>query len=484
MSNLLNKIEEKTTETYTENGAKTFSTTLDANLDFFFQGGALRNQSEKFIVNLFQKAFLEDKNIALANLYHLRDIRGGKGERRASSIIFKWIADFYPEDINLEKMAEYGYYKDILYLLDTQLEDKVILFIKEQLNKDEDSENPSLLAKWLPTWSTKDIDLSRYAKIIVSKLFSCSKQYRKKLKFIRNKLNLVETKLTLNKFEDIDYSKLPSKALNKYKKCFARKDNERFTQFLKDVKEGKGKINTSTLYPYDIARQYCMCYTYGGYCITKPDNEDYLETAWKNLNNIFQSRKNNALVVADTSASMMGQPMWVCLSLAVYIAERNKGLFHNSFIKFSRTPKVIKLQGNSLLSKLQSVACDDFCENTNLQAVFDVILDVAVANKIPQADMPTSLIIVSDMEFDRVCDNADISNFEAAKDKYRKSGYEMPKVVFWNVNARNNNCPVRYNERGVALISGYSPNSLKEILDENFQNPVDVMVKTLSRYMN
>lgn len=103
MSNLLNKIEEKTTETYTENGAKTFSTTLNANLDLFFQGGALRNQSEKFIVNLFQKAFLEDKKIALANLYHLRDIRGGKGERRASSVIFKWIADFYPDNINLEK---------------------------------------------------------------------------------------------------------------------------------------------------------------------------------------------------------------------------------------------------------------------------------------------------------------------------------------------------------------------------------------------
>lgn len=181
MSNLLNKIEEKTTETYTENGAKTFSTTLNANLDLFFQSGALRNQSEKFIVNLFQKAFLEDKKIALANLYHLRDIRGGKGERRASSVIFKWIADFYPDNINLEKMAEYGYYKDILCLLDTQLQDKVILFIKEQLDKDEESENPSLLAKWLPTWSTKNKDLSRYAKIIVSKLFSCSKQYRKNL---------------------------------------------------------------------------------------------------------------------------------------------------------------------------------------------------------------------------------------------------------------------------------------------------------------
>lgn len=364
------------------------------------------------------------------------------------------------------------------------MQDKVILFIKEQLDKDEESENPSLLAKWLPTWSTKNKDLSRYAKIIVSKLFSCSKQYRKKLKFIRNKLNLVETKLTLNKFEDIDYSKLTSKALNKYKKCFARKDAERFTQFLEDVKKGKKKINTSTLYPYDIARQYYIDYASGGYRITEPGNEDYLETAWKNLNNVFQEKKNNALVVADTSASMMGQPMWVCLSLAVYIAERNKGLFHNSFIKFSRTPKVIKLRGNSLLSKLQSVACDDFCGNTNLQAVFDVILDVAVANKIPQEDMPTSLIIVSDMEFDRVCDNADISNFEAAKDKYKESGYEMPKVIFWNVNARNNNCPVRYNEQGVALVSGYSPNSLKEILDENFKDPSDVMMKTLLRYMN
>ena len=381
-------------------------------------------------------------------------------------------------------MAEYGYYKDILCLLDTQLQDKVILFIKEQLDKDEESENPSLLAKWLPTWSTKNKDLSRYAKIIVSKLFSCSKQYRKKLKFIRNRLNLVETKLTLNKFEDIDYSKLTSKALNKYKKCFARKDAERFTQFLEDVKKGKKKINTSTLYPYDIARQYYIDYTSGEYRIIEPGNEDYLETAWKNLNNVFQEKKNNALVVADTSGSMLGEPMWVCLSLAVYIAERNKGLFNNSFIKFSRTPKVIKLQGDSLLSKLQSVACDDFCGNTNLQAVFDVILDVAVANKIPQEDMPTSLIIVSDMEFDRVCDNADISNFEAAKDKYKESGYEMPKVIFWNVNARNNNCPVRYNEQGVALVSGYSPNSLKEILDENFKDPSDVMMKTLLRYMN
>lgn len=485
MSLLLNKITEKTTETLTENGAKTFSTSLNANVDLFFEGGALRFQSEDRVLDLFIKAYLENEDLAMANLYHLRDIRNGKGERLAPRIMFGWLAENHPEKINLDKMAEYGYYKDIIYLLDTKLKDDVILFIKKQLEKDKDSKTPSLLAKWLPTWSTKDRKLKKFADIIVRELFSCSKQYRKTLKFLREKLNIVETKITLGKFSEIDYSKIPSKSLNKYKKCFMGKDGERFTEFLNKVKKGEAKINTSTLYPYDIVRQYAVSHDWvsDGYNVKAPENAEYLETAWNNLNNVFAEKSNNALVVADTSGSMTGQPMMVCLSLAVYIAERNKGLFHNSFIKFSSDPVVSTLKGKTLADKLQSVACDGYVGSTNLQGVFDVILDTAKKNNIPEEEMPTSLIIISDMEFDSACDEADLTNFEMAKRKYQESGYKMPTVVFWNVNSYKNNVPVRYNEQGVALVSGYSTNTLKSIVENDIKTPLDTMLQTLKPYL-
>ena len=483
MSNsFLQAIEEETTKTYTENNSLTYSTSLNCNVDLFFQGSALRGKQPQFIINLFSKAYIENQDLALANLWYLRDIRNGQGERQTARNIFNYIGENYKEIITIEfldKIAKYGRYDDILSLLNTN-EDIVIQYIKSELEK-----NNSLLAKWLPSINTSSKKTIAYANKVRKGLGLNCGEYRKLLSKLRKEQHLVETSLSSKNYKSINYENIPSKAGLKYMSAFMRNDNKRYTKYLENVKEGRAKINTSVLTPVDIVKDY----TKSSWTLMKPDNDDILNTYWNKLPDVFEGKFENSIVVADVSGSMYDslfgsmKPMSVCLGLALYIAERNKGLFHNHFMTFSEHPQLQYIRGETLFDKLTYLEKSEWGANTNLDKVFEVILESCIKYDVPVEEAPKRIYIISDMEFDASV-GSNKTTYERIIYSYNKTGYKIPEVIFWNVNARNRNIPVRFNEQGTALISGYSPNILKYILTEKDITPEKIMLSTLKNYID
>ena len=440
--------------TTTENGALTNISTTDAIVDFFFHGAALRNEpNEERIINLFEKAFNQDPTKALRILFYIRDIRGGQGERRVFRIILTSLAQNEEEWVikYLDSIPTYGRWDDIIYLLSEDIpstvKNKIVTIIKAQLKADLDQASKNraitLLAKWMPSENASSIKTKDLANYLISALNVTKKVYRKTLSTLRKHTNIVENNLRTKEYSTINYSTLPTKASMKYTKAFYRNDKSNFSKFIESIKEGKTKINAKVVYPYEIVQ------------MLQKGNYDLAEAMWKNLPDYLGDVQG--LVVADTSGSMRGTPMNVSISLALYVAERNKNkAFKDYFISFSETPKFHRIKGNTFIEKCNSIKLGDIA-STNIQAVFDLILDRAEAMNIPKSDMPKMLFIVSDMEFNQATRNNTMTNFEVIRNKYAESEYEMPTLVFWNVNSRRNQTPVTINDRGVILISGCSP---------------------------
>ena len=271
--------------------------------------------------------------------------------------------------------------------------------------------------------------------------------------------------MTQNEWTGINYSHVPSKAMTLYRKAFSKHDPQGFVAFLKAVEKGETKINASTLYPYDIVDRV----------LNSRADDAVLEAQWKALPDYCDG--TNAIVVADTSGSMSGTPIRVCLSLALYIAERNTGAFNGFFLTFNSNSQLQKVRGNTLRQKLTNLNDADWGGSTNLQSAFDSILNAAVRDSVPPEDMPKKLFIVSDMEFNSACGRG--TNYDVIKAKYRAAGYELPEIIFWNVNARNDQSPITVNDKA-CLVSGYSPSILRAVLSGVQITPTDVMLETLN----
>ena len=285
----------------------------------------------------------------------------------------------------------------------------------------------SLLAKWLPSVNASNKQTIINGKKIAKSLDMSEKEYRQTLSKLRKYINIVETNLSKKEYDNIIYSEVPSKAMNNYRNAFSRNDGERFAEFMNKVSTGEEKINASTLYPYDIVEKYL----YG-------DNKanEVLEEQWKALPNYVEG-ENNFLVMADVSGSMYGRPLATSVGLAMYFAERNKGAFANTFMTFSEKPELVTIKGKNLFEKLNYVQNARWDMNTNLEAAFNLVLKTAVKYKTKKEDMPTSIVVITDMEIDE-CSNPDWLFYDQMKKKFEENGYEIPNIVFWNVNARNN----------------------------------------------
>lgn len=475
--------------TYTENGAITPSNTGNAIIDFFFHSAAMREADTNRIIDMWDKAFKEDPQTALRILFYVRDVRGGQGERRVFRIITKhmlnnkdtlnWLCN------NASLIPEYGRWDDLVYLTyesrGTKFEKNGLIIIGNRLWNDYSLINTSqvsLLAKWMPSENASSIITRNMAKYFINK-FNCSpKDYRKVLSAIRKYLRIVETNLTKKDYKSIDYSIVPSKANLKYRNAFLRNDYYRYTEYINKVNKGEAKINASILYPYEIVDKLI---NYSSF-LSKEEVKT-LNTLWNNLPDYVNDL--NGIVVADTSGSMYGRPMSISISLAIYIAEHNKNkAFKDYFISFSQLPKFHKITGNNLSERCNSVQLGDMA-NTNIQAVFEMMLSRAKEYKVSIEDMPKFILIISDMEFDRASKNNSLSNFENIRKQYQNADYPMPTLVFWNVNSRNNHTPVTINDRGVVLISGCSPVIMKYALTA-CNNLMDIVknVTESDRYNN
>jgi hypothetical protein len=458
-SKFINSLHKATSVGRTENDAVTYTRSSSALLDFFAQAGAMR-KNKAGALDLFKKAFSEDRQSAVRILFYLRDVRGGQGERDLFRAGLEWLGTDVPEvfDAIIEHVPEYGRWDDAFF--DTPAADALI---KKVFAEDVASDRPTLLAKWLPTMNASSPTTRAKASFMAKKLGLDDKTYRQRIRDIRKKIRVVESQMSAREWASIEYSAVPSQAARIYRNAFKSHDEKRYNEFIAKAEKGEEKINAATLYPYQI------------YKSAHQDYSPALNALWTQLPDYTQGK--NALVVADVSGSMEGDPMSVSVSLALYFAERNAGQFQDYFITFSGEPKLQKVMGKTLLDKMNSIETADWEMNTNLQAVFNLILDTAVANKTPQDELPSTIYIVSDMEFDSACDTR--TNFEVIEKKYAAAGYEKPTIVFWNVDARSGkNLPVQAGERNVAMVSGFSPVAFKMAVEN--KTPEQVMEDTIN----
>lgn len=515
MNAFLNGLKEETNFGYTENGAIKRNTTNSNLLDMFAMGAAMRNRSEEDCILMFQKAYKENPAYALKCLFYIADARGGQGERRFFRVCYKWLAknDTEAARRNMKLIPEYRRWDDLYCLVDTALETEMFVFLKEQLALDIQSKTPSLLAKWLKSENTTSADSRALASRTRKAFGMTAKQYRKTLSMLRSKINIVEKLMSENRWDEIEFDKIPSRAGLIYKNAFAKHDIERIKanptvqSYEAFIKDETTTINAKTLYPYECVDKAFKAMRSGwGYGSSVAlDNVDRLAVNkyWANLEDYFKDSVFNGMAIVDTSGSMTGStasaPINVAISLGLYCAEKAQGPFANHFITFSSNPTFVEIEGVDFCDKVVRMSHADWGGSTNIEAAFDMMLNVAIRNNCSQDEIPQNLIIISDQEFDACAtagprnedrwfyNSSKIENketlFESIKRKWNEAGYQVPKLTFWNVDARNNNIPMK-DDGNVRYVSGMSPVIFEQVMKD--LTAWDLMMDKLNsdRYKN
>lgn len=455
----------------TANGMKAFSTSKSAVLDLFGLMGSARGVD---VTNQFMAALAEDLDLTVRMLLWARDIRGGAGERQTFRTLLASLEKFNPELAGrlIRKVPELGRWDDLFVYADPVNRSQAFAFIREALaNKD------GLAAKWMPRKGPIAVELTKFLEL-------SPKAYRK---LIVGLTNVVESKMCAKEWNDINFSHVPSLASARYQKAFGRNAAESYSAYIRELQkpvaersDPKIKINAGAVYPYDVVKSI----TTGNVAVA--------DAQWDALPNFVGDAK--IFPIVDTSGSMghlpfhrygaatTVQPIDVALSLGLYVSEKNTGDFKDLMMIFDTTPKLVTLKGT--LSQRVRMVPEIVAGSTNLHKAFDMLLDIAVKGKVPAEDMPDILVIFSDMQFN-CCSNYDDRAQEMIRRKYSEAGYAAPKVVYWNLSMyakENGNTPVRFDENGTALVSGFSPALMKSVLANELTEftPYNVMVKTLS----
>ena len=459
----------KNQEARTANGMKARKSSANACVDLFYNIGASRGKN---IVPAFTAAYVENPDLALRIAQWARDVRGGSGERQVFRDILAYLENTKPEDASrlLAKVPELGRYDDLFVFKTKPLKAQAYTLLGDALRA-----RNGLAAKWTP----RKGEVARE----IREFFGMSpKQYRKSLVTLTN---VVETQMCANNWDNINYSHVPSVAHARYKKAFGRHGTTYAEYVTKLVKGEAGvKINASAVFPYDVLKGRI-----GRYTKMSKQELDVVEAQWNALPNYVGAA--NVLPMVDSSGSMTCPAgghtsksgltcLEVAISLGLYFADKNTGKFKDTFLTFSRSPKLVNLKGN-INQKIDQMNTGEVA-NTNLHKAFELILDVAVKNNVPQAEMPETLVIFSDMQFDQGVDR-DESAIEMIEHKYKAAGYTVPQVVFWNLNAAYGNTPVKFDKRGTALVSGFSPAVAGGIMGGNMDDftPEAIMLKTVMK---
>ena len=488
MTNLFSKaISIESNKTKTENGANAFKSTNDSLVDLFSIIGSLRGRRKEEVEDLFAKAHAEDPLLAIKMAFYARNIRGGLGERETFKIIIRWLAINHPQQLirNLVYIPHFGRWDDMYVLIGTPVEEHMWAIVTQQFLDDMSAlkmpeAKVSLLGKWLKSANASSEETRALGRLTAEKLGLSPKQYRIALTKLRKRIKVVESQMSANKWEEIEFSEVPSKAMMNYRAAFQRHQPIRFEEYKESLKNRTSKINTDTLFPYEILERANLGINYmkGTFEI----NEDpILEAQWKALPNYIEEPAN-FLVMADTSGSMTGRPMATSISLAIYFAERNRGAFHNQFMTFSSRPQFVELKGNSLREKVSHI--ESIVDNTDLERAFKEILSVAVSNAVPQEDMPKSLIVISDGEIDSFASSRSHWSFLSnMKNEFESAGYRLPKVVMWNVASRGNRFIDTIGNPNIQFISGSSPSSFKTLINGQNFTAQELMYETLNDEM-
>ena len=487
MNTFMNGLVDETNFGRTENGAVKHLTTKSAVLDMFALCGAYRSRSEKDCILAFKNAYEENPVLALKCLFYLRDCRGGQGERRFFRVCFRWLAENHEEAArrNLENVSEYGRWDDLIYAtVETKLERAALVLVAKQLTLDMGCKTPSLLAKWMPSENASSKETKRVANIVRSRLGMSHKEYRKTLSVLRTRINIVEKLMSQNRWDEIEFDKIPSKAGLVYKNAFARRDiiAKKYEEFAKDETK---TVNASTLYPYEIVEK--ALHSSGA-----DTDVAMIEKYWENQIDILNGEPCKMLCVCDTSGSMHGTPINVAIGLSMYCAERIGGDFKNHYISFSSRPQLIKIEGVNFVDKVHRIYRTNLCENTNIEATFDLLKKIALNSK-PE-DVPEVITIISDMQIDNMTgcgcggntphwtEKTAMTEMEKIRASWEDDGLKCPRLVYWNVDARNNT--ILDAGPNVSFVSGFSPIIFKQVITG--VTGWDLMIQTICspRYDN
>lgn len=472
MNTFMNGLQNASNYAVTENGALAHKTTRSAVYDMFALGGAYRKRNDEDCILLFKNALEENETLALKCLFYLRDCRGGQGERRFFRVCYKWLAQKHADVArrNFELISEYGRYDDVIYaLIGTPLENDALEFIKNQLALDLECKTPSLLAKWLPSENASAVKTKKMGNIIREYLGMTHREYRKTLSILRERINLLERLMSANRWDEIEFDKIPSKAGLIYKNAFARRDiiAKKYEAF---AKSEDTKVNASTLYPYDVVHKAVEGTRGWGYSFRDMSATDraMVEKYWENLPDYLEGKPCKMMCVVDTSGSMTGSeasaPINVAIGLGMYCAERIGGPFKNHYISFSSRPQLIKIEGVDFVDKVRRIYKTNLCENTDLVKTFRMLKEIALTAK-PE-DIPETIVVISDMQIDcgsRFYGSNIATEMESMRREWEKAGLKMPKLVYWNVEARG---AANFLDDGpnVTYVSGCSPVIFQQVI--------------------
>lgn len=430
----------------TQNNMKAQKSTMSPLVDLFYIVGASRGKN---LSRQFESALQDNEDLALRVALWARDCRGGAGERAVFTFLLQHLElsrpDFLLNSKFLDKIPEMGRWDDLLTVTEPRVKAKAFGLIKAALERGD-----GLCAKWMPRKGKVARELREF-------LGLSPKAYRKTLVGLSN---TVEQLMCAKEFAAINYSHVPSLAMSRYMKAFSKNDAERFVAYRESLKKGETKINAKGVYPYDIIKSMRA----GG-------DREVCNEQWKALPDYMDG--TNVLPIVDVSGSMCCpagknpnlQCIDVSLSLGLYCADKNKGAFKDMFLTFSGDSELVRVKGD-LYQKMAQMNSSEWGMNTNLHKAFERILKVAKDGNVPAEDMPQVLLILSDMQFDQ-CARYDDSAMQMIERKYEAAGYKTPVIVFWNLNGQDN-VPVSFNKKGVALVSGFSPAIMKAVLAADF----------------
>lgn len=458
----------------TENGALAHKSTRSYVYDMFAFGGAYRTRTDEDCILLFKNAYEENPELALKCLFYLRDCRGGQGERRFFRVCFRWLCSYDPAAArrNLIHLSEYGRWDDLIYAtFGSELMWEAFKIIQHQLALDVECKTPSLLAKWMPSENASSWETKKMANELRKFLGLTHKQYRKILSALRSRINVLERLMSANRWDEIEFDKIPSKAGLVYKNAFARRDiiAKKYEAF---AKSSDTKVNAKALYPYEIMHKAIE--NFRRYFDNETDRA-MINKYWENQTDYFDGKPANIMCVVDTSASMRGLPIEVSISLGMYCAERCEGPFKDHFITFSRNPQLVRVEGVDFVDKAKRIWNSNICENTDLVKAFDLLLEVARQSN-PE-DIPEALVVISDMEIDEGSgagwwrhDNGSkawtketaATEMEIVRQKWTAAGIECPRLVYWNVDARQDT--VLDAGPKVSFVSGCSPVIFQQVV--------------------
>lgn len=473
----VNALKNELNTNVTENGLVGYKSTDSILLDFNYKVPSMRKMDNTTLNKEIDRLLdgVDDKEILFRYIFYLRDVRGGMGERRVFRAIIKRMAERHMKEVVslIPLIAEYGRYDDLFVLKDTPYEEDMTYFVFMTLNSDiqrwYENKPITLLAKWMPSENASSKETKRLARYFREKFELPPKVYRQLLSDLRGYLSVVEHRISKEEYSKINYESVPSKANLRYGKLFLQKDYKRRQEFLKSLEKGEAEVKSQTLYPSDVVsyvRNNCMD-KYSGERKMCTEAENLAKGMWKGLKDF--GKIGNTLVVVDVSGSMESnvggkvEALDVSLGLGMYFAERNTAPFKDIVVSFSESPEMCRLESGDVVNNVSRMLDMDWGMNTNVKKVFDLVLDTAKKNNCSQEDIP-EILIISDMEFDRCGGGKYLYDFDSISEKFKKAGYKLPRLTFWNVNSRSNTIPMRENDNGIVLVSGFSPSSIKAVM--------------------